>query len=630
MRDSTLMLTPLRIMSPLKLALPLAALFLALSCAFADIFWDDCTSEVSRGGIDDGDLYNLCIIDHEFENENHAWKLTKAQLQEVKFSNCLFTNMMGAPNNFTEASWTDVEFDHCSFGSIDSYGKSIVFDKTAMVNVHFKSCVFDQSVSLLFTEFSMNNVSFTNCSFKGDTMFTLGEINEISFVDSRIRHSDAAEIMSGDDAFTMRMVTVTNMLVLGCDFVAPVRMEGVNAGTMSINETTMNQLHCHSPREQRGVSDKVGSIEYHSSFNNSVFQQVSFDDTVTCDETVWRGFFMANTSFYSDADFSASEMSDVWWDEVTMKSSTADCRTLNFAETSIERKVFANISIACIGNFERSSFDMVYVHNFYAGRPNFKEAIFTNQEYVDGQCCSVACLSLGCRCNVTTPSGNCPETKSNLRSNQLTWRDGTTDDSCFPEDATLRLADGRAVAMKDVVLGDRVIVAPGNSISANDGSIIHSDVFFFGHHDSQAKAKFVAISHSGSSSKPLLLSASHYLYVNGALQVAGAVRKGDVLRSGEDGKDRLTVDSVETGVVRRGMYAPTSVHGDLVVDGVVVSSYTAALHPRTAHRLLAPLRLLHALGARAVVRRFSLLHRMSWAPLARKLGLSPGPTIVHV
>lgn len=44
-------------------------------------------------------------------------------------------------------------------------------------------------------------------------------------------------------------------------------------------------------------------------------------------------------------------------------------------------------------------------------------------------------------------------------------------------------------------------------------------------------------------------------------------------------------------VWKSGKYAPHCTHGDLVVNGVAVSSYTTEVNPSIAHALLAPVRL---------------------------------------
>eukprot|EP00173_Palmaria_palmata_P003588 Plantae.Rhodophyta-Palmaria_palmata.ctg37814.p1 GENE.Plantae.Rhodophyta-Palmaria_palmata.ctg37814~~Plantae.Rhodophyta-Palmaria_palmata.ctg37814.p1 ORF type:complete len:157 (+),score=36.29 Plantae.Rhodophyta-Palmaria_palmata.ctg37814:49-471(+) len=92
----------------------------------------------------------------------------------------------------------------------------------------------------------------------------------------------------------------------------------------------------------------------------------------------------------------------------------------------------------------------------------------------------------------------------------------------------------------------------------------------------------------------LRLTASHYMYVNGELQAAKAIVAGDVveLASGE----RDAVSSVSS-IVDTGLYNPQTVHGDVVVNGVLASTYTTTVEPVFAHAVLSPFRAVYnALG----------------------------------
>eukprot|EP00168_Porphyra_purpurea_P004958 TRINITY_DN1598_c0_g1_i9.p1 TRINITY_DN1598_c0_g1~~TRINITY_DN1598_c0_g1_i9.p1 ORF type:complete len:378 (-),score=134.73 TRINITY_DN1598_c0_g1_i9:289-1422(-) len=163
----------------------------------------------------------------------------------------------------------------------------------------------------------------------------------------------------------------------------------------------------------------------------------------------------------------------------------------------------------------------------------------------------------------------------------------TADDSCFPATAAVRLADGSVKAMADVAVGDALHVGGG----------AHSDVYAWSHRLTDRHAPYVAITTTAgeTATSPLLLSPSHYVYVGGSLAAASSVRAGDVLADAAGAP--LTVASVAR-VTRRGLYAPHTLHGDLIVNGVRVSSYTRAVHPTVAHALLAPLRAAYRLGVK--------------------------------
>lgn len=159
------------------------------------------------------------------------------------------------------------------------------------------------------------------------------------------------------------------------------------------------------------------------------------------------------------------------------------------------------------------------------------------------------------------------------------------DDSvCFPGDATVELEDGRHIPMARLAIGDRVRVS----------ATTFSPIFLFTHKLAEGNHTFVRLSAASGSS--LRLTPSHYVYANGRLTAAGAVRVGDRLeRLGlNPGCDVVIATDRVTG---QGLYNPHTLAGDIVVDGIRTSSYTTAVEPTVASALLSPLRaLFHATG----------------------------------
>lgn len=150
--------------------------------------------------------------------------------------------------------------------------------------------------------------------------------------------------------------------------------------------------------------------------------------------------------------------------------------------------------------------------------------------------------------------------------------------ACFPADATVELESGAFVPMSQLNIGDRVKV----------GADEFSDVFGFTHKVADESFRFVRI--EAASGDVMRLTALHYLYVNGEFAAASSVKAGDriVLGSGA----AVEVAAVST-VVSTGLYNPQTVHGDIVVDGIVASTYTATVEPKAAHAILAPLRMVY-------------------------------------
>lgn len=150
------------------------------------------------------------------------------------------------------------------------------------------------------------------------------------------------------------------------------------------------------------------------------------------------------------------------------------------------------------------------------------------------------------------------------------------DDVCFPADARVHVAGGARVRMEELQAGQAVVhAASGES----------SPVFLFSHRMRSVRARFVEVRTACGHS--VTLTPSHYVRAaGGKLVAAGALVKGDAVQtvSGE-----CVVEETRR-VSRRGLYAPHSLHGDLVVDGVVCSGYSRAVAPWAAHALLAPVR----------------------------------------
>jgi hypothetical protein len=134
--------------------------------------------------------------------------------------------------------------------------------------------------------------------------------------------------------------------------------------------------------------------------------------------------------------------------------------------------------------------------------------------------------------------------------------------------------------MDQVVVGDKVRVGPNE----------FSEVYFFSTEMAETTSKFTKIV---TETAELLLTAKHYLYVNGELATADAVKAGDVIVLGNGTKAPV---SEVSSAWAPGLYNPHTLNGDIVVNGVKTSTYTEAVHPRLAHALLSPLRTLYSAG----------------------------------
>eukprot|EP00178_Gracilaria_changii_P013059 TRINITY_DN3677_c0_g1_i1.p1 TRINITY_DN3677_c0_g1~~TRINITY_DN3677_c0_g1_i1.p1 ORF type:complete len:660 (+),score=92.94 TRINITY_DN3677_c0_g1_i1:373-2352(+) len=170
--------------------------------------------------------------------------------------------------------------------------------------------------------------------------------------------------------------------------------------------------------------------------------------------------------------------------------------------------------------------------------------------------------------------------------------------ACFPAEATVLLDDGSTIRMESLRVGDRVQVD-----TSDLGEPVFSDVFMFSHQDPNIVSSFVSI--EGSHGQTLHVSPGHYIYINGKLLPARQVRSRDVLQSQEQQILAVSVSRVR----RRGLYNPQTVQGNVMVNGIKVSTYTTAMPPVAAMALMAPIRAAYTCQTRWPHRITSLLSR---------------------
>lgn len=145
--------------------------------------------------------------------------------------------------------------------------------------------------------------------------------------------------------------------------------------------------------------------------------------------------------------------------------------------------------------------------------------------------------------------------------------------SCFSGSSFVQSRRGD-VRMRDLRVGDEVAVGGGKFLR----------VFMFTHRVEDGMFLFVELRMLSSR---LSLSAGHFVYADGQLKAAAEVGVGNRLRLAHDTEELvLSLRWVQ----QEGLYNPQTAHGDIVVDGVVASTYAKAVPPSAAHALLAPLR----------------------------------------
>lgn len=149
------------------------------------------------------------------------------------------------------------------------------------------------------------------------------------------------------------------------------------------------------------------------------------------------------------------------------------------------------------------------------------------------------------------------------------------DGVCFPGDALVALADGRTVRIDALELGQYVSV----------GFSKFSRVYGFSHSDPRTLAQFVAL--STESGHTIRATPGHFVYVNGLPSMISRANVGDSLTLQNGQLSTIVKKDVQ---YLEGLYNPQTVDGNIVVDGVLATTFTAAVKPAFANAALLPLR----------------------------------------
>ena len=571
----------------------------------AEIYFDDCTTEADNPpSTKDGGRYmfNLCVKDEEFSGEKHPWTFRETQIKESSFDDCHFENGREAMN-FTGSIWETVTIQNSYFRRTGQGKKKIEFRRASFRDVVFSNVEFEGSAEIWFREFEFNNVTFQNCFFRGKLVMLEGSMNNVKFENTTFG-PEAGVLPSerrGEIIFTR--VTIREAEFTDSMFASTLRVYGAQLADVNFNRTDFNKFYCVSKSKENPQA---------SIWNDTAFDDLTFNGDVECKGSTWRGIFMKKINIYKGFDFSRTRILDMAWNRLTQRRAIndRDCHVFNLTEARIKREKLHNVRGVCRLELENAKMERINVKNISSKEAALRGTTFSDQEYVAGECCTRVCEKRGCICNITRPSGKCPSGSNKVR--------GDDDDACFPADSRLTLENGGLVRMEDVVAGHRVAVDQD----------IHSDVFFFGHKRPEVLSEYVRIDTSFSESSggsPLRISPGHYMYVNGKMATARTVQVGDTLRLKDGSPTPVLSVKKET---RRGLFAPTTLHGDLVVDGIVVSSYTDAVHPRLAHALLHPVRLAYRIGLKSITERFTMFHKKDWGFLPRTLRIPRGPMVL--
>lgn len=151
--------------------------------------------------------------------------------------------------------------------------------------------------------------------------------------------------------------------------------------------------------------------------------------------------------------------------------------------------------------------------------------------------------------------------------------------SCFPSNSMMDLEDGSRIQMSQLRVGDKVRVGPSS----------FEPVILFTHSNRKIISTFLQLTTADGTT--LTLTSHHYVPTQSQRLVASmALRVGDNLILA-NGKKSAIINIKKVRL--QGLYNPHTSSGQIVVDGILASTYTTAVHPATAHALMRPLRILN-------------------------------------
>ena len=209
-------------------------------------------------------------------------------------------------------------------------------------------------------------------------------------------------------------------------------------------------------------------------------------------------------------------------------------------------------------------------------RPNFP-GVYTRlqnlQEWIDDGICELSsfrpstCPSLAPSTTPTVTAAPTSPTSSPAPSDSPAPTQSPTRSRepriCFSGETIVKTEGGKLISMDELRIGDKVLV---------DGDNQYETVYGFGHRDKNIKADYLKIN-TNANTKPLVISKAHLLFIEGGLAVpASSLSVGDQVILDNNGLG--TVTSINTAK-SDGIYAPFTMSGTIVVNGIKASSFVA-------------------------------------------------------
>ncbi|XP_059160393.1 uncharacterized protein LOC131943984 [Physella acuta] len=162
---------------------------------------------------------------------------------------------------------------------------------------------------------------------------------------------------------------------------------------------------------------------------------------------------------------------------------------------------------------------------------------------------------------------------------------------CFPGSSIAYLECGRAIKIENLTTGMKVL-----AIDENRG-VIYDEIYMFGHQEKDGQTLFVVLQ---TESGQVTLSQDHLILCRKNNKedfvAASVVGVGDELLTRADPGFGWSKVVKITYKLERGMYAPFTRSGTIVVDSAVASCYIDVLPHHVSHVMLSPMRCLYRMS----------------------------------
>jgi len=524
----------------------------------------------------------------------------QSRLENVTFINCVFTNPADGVA-FSLVRMTNVTFAGGRFRN--SNGVPTAFSELSLETVLFRDIVWDGPVT--FREFGFSDVIFRRNDFRGGVTYTEGSSAGLIFRDCRSGRPSG--LLPASETVTLSRLSANNTKILGCDFAGPTRLAAAAVRQMEIVNSTFAAFSCVDAEDPRKILDAT----------RLQLRNASVAGAFDCAGVKLTASAFAGVGFAAGASFDGGALENVAFVDVAVPSAGRECHALSFNDATLvgdggRGGQMRNVTVGCLLSLRSADVRGVAWTDVTVGRTDLRGAVL-RQEFLGDDCCAVLCGSAGCKCDVAERTV-CPRGSRDVRLNARACLLGGSTVLAVPPGVQPDGAAASAAAADAAVLVAVRDLTHGHVVRDGvDGPSSASPIYFFSHRTPTVPAGgVVVVTLTTAGGHRLTVTGGHLVYAAPragspsppALVAAASVAVGDALLTANG--SRTAVASTRSSVLpaghAAGLYAPHSVSGSLLVDGLRVSCFTTAVRPAVAAAALSPVRAAYAVWGAGGVR----------------------------